>query len=164
VGTRIGVTPRIEANEAVLAEVDVQLSRLEPMLKADADDPVASQRTTVVSAQSTLRIEKGRGVVMTASQSAGNEESREMLIVVSARVESSDAEPEKAAAAPVEELRVFALQHASAEAIAKTLQKVFVDRNLQLAPEARTNNLIVRGGPQQLQEIEALLQRMDRGE
>ncbi|MEX2187104.1 MAG: secretin N-terminal domain-containing protein [Pirellulales bacterium] len=169
VGMKIGVTSRIEAGDAVIAEVDVELSRLEPMPKsgdAKADgDAIGSQRTTVVSSQSTLRIEKERGVVMSASQSAGDDESREMLILVTAHVEqSATASAEKAAAAPGEVLKVFSLQNASAADVTETLQKLFADRTLRIAPELRTNSLIVRGDAAQLNEIEALVLQLDRGE
>lgn len=167
VGMVVTATSRVEADESIVAELAIESSRLAPVAKPDTDDAIAQRRTTTLQSRSTVRIPKGRGVIVSAAQSTGDEGSRETLILVSGHVEAvaAAATPEKAAATPAEtELRVFTLQHASAEGAAKTLERVFAGQEISIVSEEQTNSLYVRGGAKQLRFVEALLQRMDRGE
>ena len=166
VGMVVTATSRVEADESIVAELAIESSRLAPVAKPDTDDAIAQRRTTTLQSRSTVRIPKGRGVIVSAVQSTGDEGSRETLILVSGHVEAvaAAATPEKAAAARETELRVFALQHASAEGAAKTLKRVFAGQEISIVSEEQTNSLYVRGGAKQLRFVEALLQRMDRGE
>lgn len=166
VGMVVTATSRVEADESIVAELAIESSRLAPVAKPDTDDAIAQRRTTTLQSRSTVRIPKGRGVIVSAVQSTGDEGSRETLILVSGHVEAvaAAATPEKAAAARETELRVFALQHASAEGAAKTLERVFAGQEISIVSEEQTNSLYVRGGAKQLRFVEALLQRMDRGE
>ena len=58
-------------------------------------------------------------------------------------------------------VRIFALQHVRAESLATTLRQLFPDKLLVAVPDDR-NQLMVRGTESQLEEVSAILQRLDQ--
>ncbi|RIK81924.1 MAG: hypothetical protein DCC68_07685 [Planctomycetota bacterium] len=167
VGMMVQITPRVEDDGSVVAELHLSSSRLAPAAKAEDGEgsDLPRERTTTLSTQTTLRIPKDRGMIVSASQSTDADETRETLIVVSAHVESSPAAAtpaiDKAAAANAERvLQVYSLQHASAEQTAKLLMTI-ADFPLQASADERTNSLVVRTTSNHQDEVSALLQRLD---
>ncbi len=173
VGMMIKLTSRVESDDAVLAEMELSSSRLVPSPKAGEDAPIPPERTTTMSTHSTVRIPKGRAVVVSASQSADTDESREMLVLITAKVESSPAAAatsadaktaeEKAAAAAEKTLKVFKLQFASAAETATIVEKI-ADFPVDAAADIRTNSLIIRTPSTKGAELESLIERLDRAE
>jgi type II secretory pathway component GspD/PulD (secretin) len=79
--------------------------------------------------------------------------------------------PQALAGAPVagpQELRVFRLKNAAAADMERLLSKLFpggrAGGGLRLASDERTNSVLVYGPPTQLDEIEAILTRLDTPE
>ncbi len=58
-------------------------------------------------------------------------------------------------------VKVFALQHAQATEVAEILKQVYDRGPSKIVPDARTNSVIVTGPDAQVQEIEALLLKLD---
>jgi type II secretory pathway component GspD/PulD (secretin) len=125
-----------------------------------------------MSTQWTVRIPKGQVAVVSASQSAGEDDSRETLVLISAKIETSpaaasaDAQPaeEKPADAASEKvLKVFKLQHASAEDTMKIVRTI-ADFPIDAVADIRTNSLLIRANPAKSAELEALIERLDRAE
>ncbi len=65
------------------------------------------------------------------------------------------------AAPPVSAVKVFALQHAQATDVAEILKQVYDQGPSKIVPDARTNSVIVTGPDAQVQEIEALLLKLN---
>lgn len=62
---------------------------------------------------------------------------------------------------------VFHLRHASANAVQKTLQTFFADRDglgpvVQITVDARTNSLVVYAAPRDMQEVNRIVEQLDR--
>jgi type II secretory pathway component GspD/PulD (secretin) len=172
VGMMVQITSRVEDNGAILAELNLSASRLAPAGKQEEGSEIVPQRTTTMSTQTTVRIPKDQGIIVSASQSHGDDESRETLVVVSANVESSpgaatsaDAKSASDKAAeddPASVVKMYALQNASADETAKLLLSI-ADFPLQTAADVRTNHLIVRASAQDQQEVAAIVLRLDEG-
>jgi hypothetical protein len=62
---------------------------------------------------------------------------------------------------PPQETRVFRLQYADASVIAQGISQLF-DKNFGIAPDVRTNAVIVRGDSSQIEEMEVLVEMLDR--
>jgi type II secretory pathway component GspD/PulD (secretin) len=172
VGTMVQITSRVEDDGAVIAELNLSASRLTPAGKPEEDGEILPQRTTTMSTQSTVRIPKDQGVIVSGSQTMDGDESRETLIVVSAHVDSSPSAAsaratsaedkvatDKAAEAEVI-LRTYALQNASADDTAKLLLAV-ANFPIQATADPRTNQLIVRAPSEGQNEVEAILRKLD---
>lgn len=70
---------------------------------------------------------------------------------------------------PESQLRIYRLRHESVLRAAATVEDVFRDAESMAArvtvtPDVRTNSLIVRAAPRDLEELELLISRIDRGE
>jgi hypothetical protein len=170
VGTMVQVTSRVEEDGAVIAELNLSSSRLTPAGKQDEESEIVPQRTTTMSTQTTVRIPKDQGVIVSGSQSMGDDELRETLVVVSANIESSPgaatsaegkAKPDERAAGDSQRvLKMYSLQNASASETVKLLLEV-ANFPVQAAADPRTNNLIVRAAAENQDEVEAILRRLD---
>ena len=64
-----------------------------------------------------------------------------------------------AAPRPAGELKVFVLKHAKANELTPVLERLF--RTAEFTAEGRTNQLIIRGNPETLREVESLLEKLD---
>jgi type II secretory pathway component GspD/PulD (secretin) len=170
VGTMVQMTPRVEDDGAVIAELNLSSSRLAPAGKQEEEREIVPQRTTTMSTQTTVRIPKDQAIIVSGLQSMGDDDSRETLVVVSAHVDSSpgaaaSAEgkvaPDKSAAGDsARVLKMYTLQNATAAETVKLLLEV-ANFPLQAAADPRTNNLIVRAAAENQDEVEAILRRLD---
>ncbi len=61
-------------------------------------------------------------------------------------------------------VKVFALQHAQATEVAEILKQVYDQGPSKIVPDVRTNSVIVTGPDAQVQEIEALLLKLDEAD
>jgi type II secretory pathway component GspD/PulD (secretin) len=147
--------------------VEISSSRLASLDKPADEATIVPQGTTTLSAQSTVRIPKGEAVVVSASQSAAERDSRETLVLISASVApagSAASAADKSAAANEEKtLQVYALRNAEARQTAELLRSI-ASSPLQVGVDLRTNSLIVRTADENRAEIEALLMRLDSEE
>lgn len=69
---------------------------------------------------------------------------------------------------PQTQLEVFALKNASVTTASTTIQQFFAGRQglnsaVEVVPDMRTNSLIVRAAPRDMQEVRLLIERLDRG-
>lgn len=62
---------------------------------------------------------------------------------------------------PVQKTRIFMLRYADASVIAEGISQLF-DKGFGIAPDVRTNSVIVRGAPSQVGEMEVLVAMLDR--
>ncbi len=68
------------------------------------------------------------------------------------------------AAPAVSAFKVFTFQHAQATEVAEVLKQVYDRGPSKIVPDARTNSVIVTGPEKQVQEIEALLLKLDEAD
>jgi hypothetical protein len=73
-------------------------------------------------------------------------------------------EPRRAAAAPEgagDELFVMRLKFTPAPELVKTLQPLFPGKSPVITSDARTNTLLLRGSPKQIEEVQLLVRALD---
>ncbi len=73
---------------------------------------------------------------------------------------ASDAVNNDANSEPVVETRIFMLKYADASVIAQGVSQLF-DKGFGIAPNVRTNSVVVRGAPSQLREMEVIVEMLD---
>jgi type II secretory pathway component GspD/PulD (secretin) len=162
VGMMVKVVSRVESDDAVLAEIELSSSRLAPTAKPADEGAIPPERTTTMSTQSTVRIPKGQAVVVSASQSAGDDESRETLVLITAKVESSPAAVSADDAKTSDKsVKTFHLQNASATETASIIKAVYADYPIDAGADERTNSVIIRAAEGKLGEIEALIRKIE---
>ena len=129
------------------AEAANLLKIIRPMFPADGDEQVvltADERTNSLVVQ------------------AGAEQFQAVIALVDQLDEDGPATTRGKA-----EVRVFALKHVQAEALAAAIRPVVSQRGddaVQLSVDSRTNSLLVKARAPQLQIIEALFNQLDKAE
>jgi hypothetical protein len=166
VGTLISATPRVDDRGSILLEFKAEQSRLADAPRRDGDVPgeawAQRQRTVTINSQSTLRLTPGEPALVDAIQTSGDNESAGEFIVVTAHLDDSPSGRRAAADAPVAELKIFALTAANARESVKVLQQLFANSQVRLTADERTNSVLAHGQPGKLQEVEAILMRLDQ--
>lgn len=76
-----------------------------------------------------------------------------LILFAATAAQAQDAKP------PKNEIRVFKLRNVASTETGRTLSQLFED--VIITGDERTNSLIVRGGPEEIEEIEALLKTLD---
>ncbi len=169
IGTFISATARVDG-KTVLTELQVEKSQLEQRpAKADAkpDDEFVPRATETMTSQTTVRIADGATVLAGGMQTHSKTASTQKLVLVSARIlDDGGAKTTSHAKPAAQQLKVFSLQNADADETTKVVQQVFADvpGDLKISADTRTNSLIISGGTDQLEVIEALLLKLDSSE
>ncbi len=173
VGTVVTATARGD-REAVVAEVSVETSQLERRETATQNDesetPFVPVGTETLSAQSTVRIEKGRTVLAAALQNREGTTSTSQFLLVSAQFLESSIEAEHTeveSSGDVRRLQVYKLQHAAAQEAANLIDKLHLAdaSDLKVVPDVRTNAIIVSASSSNVfQSIDAIVQKLDETE
>jgi type II secretory pathway component GspD/PulD (secretin) len=181
VGTIVQAISRIEADGTVVTELKVDRSSLTaPRAAGVSNQPVADEPPQVVaqlSLQSTVRMKPGEAVIVGGREAKTAEQSSQTWVVLTAQVpvgiQVPGALPPAAplgqisppasapAPAPISELKVFTLKHASAPDLAPVLANVFAGQPVRFSVDPRTNSLLVIGPAVSLQSAQALVTRLD---
>ncbi|MFN0020860.1 MAG: secretin N-terminal domain-containing protein [Pirellulaceae bacterium] len=159
VGTKLSMVGRVDG-DSVLVQMDLNQTRLIPApAKAEGDnsESVARPRNATTTFKSTLTILPGKTVVAGGRETQTDKGIVQTWLLVSAHAE--DKKPEAAAAEPI--VKIFRLINAKAESLAPIMQGIFAHDNLQIAVDARTNNIIARGDEKTLQILYRLLTVLD---
>jgi hypothetical protein len=142
--TKLGLVARVDG-ESVLVQMELDQTRLIPApakAEGEASESVTRPRTATTTFQSTLTVPPGKTVVAGGKETTGDKGKTQTWLLVSARAEG----PRKEVAADADQqVKIFRLIDAKAEALATILQGIFVGENLQIAADARTNSIIARG-------------------
>jgi len=166
VGTLVSATPRVDDRGSVILELKAEQSRLADVPQRDGDIPgeawAQRQRTISLTTQSTLRLTPGEPALVDAFQTSGDNKSSGEFIVVTAHLDDSPPARRAAADAPVAETRIFALNSANARDAVKVLQQLFAGMPVRLSVDERTNSVLAHGQRGKIEEMEAILQRLDQ--
>ncbi len=166
VGTLVSATPRVDDRGSVILDLKAEQSRLADVPERDGDVPgeawAQRQRTISLTTQSTLRLTPGEPALVDAFQTSGDNKSSGEFIVVTAHLDDSPAARRAAADAPVAETRIFALNSANARDAVKVLQQLFAGMPVRLSVDERTNSVLAHGHRGKIEEMEAILQRLDQ--
>jgi type II secretory pathway component GspD/PulD (secretin) len=165
-GTMITITPRVAGDGAVVAELKLEKSNFRRANKdAASPDDVMPPRKTSITLQSTLRIPAGQTAIVGGLESAGKEGSGQALVLVSARVSDGPAPEEGAttqnATTAGPGIRIFSLRNAAAQEAAILLTTLFKTDGMHVGVDERTNSVLVRAPKTRLEEVEAVLLRLD---
>lgn len=174
-GTTVRGVGRIH-DGAILMDITVETSRPAPDAgkpSAESESEIVPPRTVSLNTQSTLRLEPAKELLVEGVQTISPDESMRQVLLVTARVIApapvrSDTAPVSSAApatTPTSETRIFALRNLDSSTAANTIQAIFGDGLLRVAAvrDNDVNSLLVRGNPEHLAEIEAVLLRLDVG-
>ena len=133
--------------------------------EGDAANAAAPQGTNTVSIQSTVRAKPGEPLLVGGRQTGGKESGQTWLVLtasVAATPQPAVVEPKPAAAkGPVDQLKIVQLKHAAAAALANVLHDTFAREPIRIAVDERTNSLLLRGSPERLEAVLALVARLD---
>jgi type II secretory pathway component GspD/PulD (secretin) len=86
VGTMIRATPQIEEGGTVLVKLELERTRLVAKPRAEGASESEPSRTVSTMAKSMIRVPPGQTVLMSGAKSFANDETTELLIIVSAQV------------------------------------------------------------------------------
>jgi type II secretory pathway component GspD/PulD (secretin) len=169
-GTMFQVRPRVEADGSVVLEFSAEKSRIVqvPQTATEEGQEQAFQppKTTTMTSQTTLRIPPGQTVLVGGLQAAGDGESGQVVLLVSATATAMPEGASAAQAAPADlrQLSVYHLQAANAASAAEILGRVFEEQEVRVAVDERTNSILVHGSADVQHVVAALLERLDRTE
>ena len=186
VGTVVQAVSRIEADGTVVAELKLDRSSLAaPHAAAVSNQPVSNQPladeppqvVAQLSLQATVRLKPGEAVIVGGREAKTAEQSSQTWVVLTAQVPVTAPPPgvippaaplgqltppaSAPAPAPISELKVFTLKHASAPDLAPVLTNVFAGQPVRFSVDPRTNSLLVIGPASSLQSAQALVTRLD---
>jgi type II secretory pathway component GspD/PulD (secretin) len=165
VGTTINAVARVESAEAIVVDLKVQRSNVTPKPPADPANPDAftPQGTATLSIETTVRSKPGEPMLVTGRQLQSGKEGTQTWVVLTSQIASAaPAEKKTGAAGEAEErFKVFQLVNGSAPAMANVLSSVLQREGVRIAVDERTNTLVMRGEPLQLDIAQALIQRLD---
>jgi type II secretory pathway component GspD/PulD (secretin) len=164
IGTLISATTRLEESGTVIVDLQVERSQIAAADRRQDDnlDGAGPQKTVSLVSQSTLRLKPGEPTLAKAFQTTSNGETTGQFIVVTAMVDARGAERAEARPGDDRQIRAFALQNAEAKSVQRVLADVFGDRPMRIALDEASNRVIVAGAPEQLEEVERLLQALDQ--
>jgi type II secretory pathway component GspD/PulD (secretin) len=164
VGTMITAVARIDGGD-VIADIKFERSSVAGRPAEAADANAAPQGTNTVSVQTTVRAKTGEPLLVGGRQTGGKEAGQTWLVltasVAAARPEAVPEPKPAAAKGPVDELKIVQLKHAAAAALANVLHDTFAREPIRIAVDERTNSLLLRGSPERLEAVLALVARLD---
>lgn len=174
VGTLVQAIARSEDDGSIVADLKIERSGLAASGRnaavGGADNPEQPpQNVGQLSLATTVRLKAGEPAIVGGRDLASGGETAQTWIVATAQLAGDKAAAganDRAAApsaGPVNEVRVFALKHASAADLTGVLVNVFAGQPLRIAAEPRTNSILVVGPAAHLQTAQALLTRLDEG-
>jgi type II secretory pathway component GspD/PulD (secretin) len=162
-GTRVDLTARVEQDGMIVLQLQAERTRLIANRPAGEEAGAANiaARTTQARVQTTTRAKSGTPAIVGSQQSSvGNETIHTYFVLTSSVPEGG----KTAEAAPPLVTKVFALSHARASEMAKTLLPILEGQRITLAADERTNSLIVHGSADVLDVASALISRLDEAQ
>lgn len=157
-GTRITVTPRIETDDMIL--LDLQVEKSGP--SAGGPDGMPPRSGTMIT-KSALRLKSGQLQIANVVERSQKEEYAETVVLVTARVDPSAGRGD-AKGSPkvsVNELRIFGLNHASSTQVAKALVDLMADKSLVIKSDEASNSVLVSGTKEQLRLTGEVIKLLD---
>jgi len=172
VGTLVNTVARVESADAIVVDLKIQQSSLTPQKPADPADPNAFTPQTIVTfnIDTTVRSKPGEPLLLTGRQLQSGKEATQTWVVLTSHIAAA---PAQKAAAPAEKktgavapeaeetIKVFQLVNGSAPAMANVLTGILPREGVRIAVDERTNTLLMRGDPGNLEVARALISRLD---
>jgi type II secretory pathway component GspD/PulD (secretin) len=154
VGTLVSVTARVDQDESILMELNVEQSRPPAAANTEGDGAARSEpQTATITSQTTLRVPQGKTVV------AGSKQTKtvQTWILVSAQADAKRPAEEDNAAL----LKIFTLVHAQPQNVAELIRTIFRGEEVRVGIDDRTNSLVVHGDAEKLDVVYRLIIRLD---
>lgn len=148
VGTLANLTARADGDRVVM-NLQVEKSFVSP---GDDDDQTAAS-THQMTVQSTVSVKSGDALVVGGQTFKQGKTVRHMTVIVAPRIATARKE--------VALTQIFTLQHAEVAGAGAVLKELYPAGQLKFSVDVRTNSLIVHGEEKQLQEVEAILLKLD---
>jgi hypothetical protein len=157
-GTRITVTPRIETNDMIL--LDFQVEKSGPSAGLPEGMP---PRSGILVAKSALRLKSGQLQIANVVERSQKEEYAETVVFVTARIDSSAGRGDAKGSLKesVKESRVFRLNHARSTEAAKALVDLMADTSLVIKSDAASNSVLASGTKEQLRLTGEVIKLLD---
>lgn len=165
-GTLLSLTSRVADDESIVLDLQFEQSQLAPSHERDraaGEDPSAPPDIATINAKTAVRVPGGGTVVVGGGMTSSGKTSTRSLMLVTAKAGEPGPKTTRAAdPAEQPEFKIYHLQHASATDLVDLLGVFFPTKSeLTITADARTNSLLVRGKPEQLLAIEAIVMRLD---
>jgi hypothetical protein len=166
VGTHVTTVSRVESADSIVTDLKIQRSSVVPHPAAEAADPNAfvPQGTVTFNLQATVRAKPGEPLLVSGRQLRSGKEAAQTWVVLTASI-AAGAPAEKRAGvgggADDETLQVLQLVNGSASAMSNVLTGILPRNAVRIAVDERTNSLVLRGPPDQLEIARALTIRLD---
>jgi type II secretory pathway component GspD/PulD (secretin) len=176
VGTLIAFTALVQDDGSILAELDIEKSRLDETPRQEeggvagggtgdgaVDGNVEPPRTVTIKIQTTVRIPEGQTVIVSGMRESTSGDSSEALVLVTARVLDSPSAvgSQPAATDTTRVVKIFSLRTTRAHEAAEFLHSLFGEGPMKVAADERTNSVLVSGDDKEVQKVEAILLRLD---
>jgi hypothetical protein len=164
IGTLISAVARVEEGGTVIVDLQVERSQMAATERPadDNSDAVGRQKTVSLVSQSTLRLKPGEPTLAKAFQTTADGETTGQFIVVTATVDHHGAERAAAAKEEGNVVRAFTLRAAKAGQMRRILADVFGNQPMRIGVDEDQNTIIVSGAPEQLEEVQRLLEALDQ--
>jgi hypothetical protein len=161
-GTTVAATPWIEKDGSVRIQMTAERSRYIPALeKSDSVGNESPPGSTTFSTKGLFRVPPGKSVLLFGSQSAGQENAGETLMVVTAQVAGARQLSASDVVTDNPPMRIFKLRHLSAAAAAQSVDQLLSEDGVRTTVDNRLNSLIVMGPAKMLAAVESMLQALD---
>ena len=166
VGTLVAAAARVETPEWIIIEIKLEKSWYEQP-QADAGDrdesplDVRRPKMLTLSGEASIRLRSGDPTLVQSfgSQAPGEQTTQYVVVTAGTDKESAPAPPAADTSAEAS-IKIFDLKNIEANSAADVI-RVVGGKSLQVAFDARTNQLILKGSPVDLARFEALLQKLD---
>lgn len=162
-GTTVQATARVEQDGTIVLELQAERSRLvanRPAGEEAGAANVPATKTTQIRVNTTTRVSSGKPTIV-GSQAAGvGKDAIHTYVVLTASVPEGG-KAGAAAPAPAAITKIFALSHARAAEMVKTLRAVLEGQRITIVADERSNSLILHGTEEALHAATALIARLD---
>jgi|GEM_PF-4120759 len=163
-GTRVDLTARVEQDGTIVLQLQAERTRLvanRPAGEEAGAANIAATKTTQARVQTTTRAKSGTPAIIGSQQSSVGNETIHTYFVLTANVPEGG---KAAVAAPPVVTKVFALSHARAAEMVKTLLPILEGQRITLAADERSNSLVVHGSAEVVDTATALIARLDEAQ
>jgi len=162
-GTTVQVTARVEQDGNIVVELQIDRSRLianRPAGEEAGAAAIAATKTTQARVHTTARLASGKPIIVGSQQAGVGNEAIHTYVVLTASV-PDEGKAAAVAPAPAIVTKVFALSHARAADLVKTLRPILEGQRITLVADERSNSLIAHGSAEVLGAATALIARLD---
>jgi hypothetical protein len=121
---------------------------------------IAATKTTQARVNTTTRVASGKPAIVGSQVAGVGKDAIHTYFVLTATVPEG-AKAAAAAGPPAVQLKIFALSHARAADMVKTLRPVLEGQRITIVADERSNSLIAHGSEEVLDTAAALIARLD---